>query len=294
MENNQNANVLETTFKEVAVELAQNGDPFMKPFAYVLRSGKSDNFAKNTFNELEKSLQYGALKDEDINNLNEEKLKDLRVRVENFLKKRRLDIFDNYADSTQKKIIDDFKKDTPAMQKDYELTFRRKMELTEKKKLSPSEQNELEQLKNRLTDLQKNIDSAFDALKFTLFPDYVPENVLESTFIKVAVELAKKDPFMKPFADVLLSGEFDQFSIDTINDLQDVLEHKGFDFKNGLSALQLAKLPDEIKEYFKKRSLNIFYNYADTKQKKIIDGFKVKKVTIEALQKDYKITEQRK
>lgn len=115
-------------------------------------------------------------------------------------------------------------------------------------------------------------------------------NVLETVFIEVAVELAEKDPFMKPFAAVLLSGNFDQFSIDTINDLQDVLEHKGFDFKNGLSPLQLAKLPDEIKEYFQKRSLNIFYNYADPKQKKIIDGFKL---IIEALQKDYKMSEQR-
>ena len=290
MENNQNANVLETVFIEVAVELAKK-DPFMKPFTDILLSGEFDDFTINTFNELKNSLKYGTLKDEDINNLDKEKLKDLHDRVENFFKKRSLDIFYNYADPTQKNIIDGFRKTIPAMQKDYALTLERKNKLAEKKELSPLEQNELEQLKNRLTSLQKNINSAFDALKFTLFPDYVPANALENTFIEVAVELAEKDPFMKPFADVLLSGNFDQFSIDTLNDLQDVLEHKGFDFKNGLSPLQLAKLSDETKEYLKKRSLNIFYNYADPKQKKIIDGFKL---TIEVSQKDYKITEQRK
>ncbi len=122
------------------------------------------------------------------------------------------------------------------------------------------------------------------------------ENHMKNTLTKiqpifgtVAKELAANDLFMVPFANDLYSNNPKQFAIDTIYRLIDILESKEFDLNN-LSPIQRTQLHDEIKTSFKNISMNIFYNYADPKQKKIIDGFKL---TIEALQKDQKITEER-
>lgn len=106
---------------------------------------------------------------------------------------------------------------------------------------------------------------------------------------KIAISLSDEkpylkplNPFLKPFTEILMSNQFDEFTTNIMNILADHLSsgESGIDIREiDIDDLDKQKFDDlraKVENFFEKEVLRICYNYANENQRKVLNSNYIK------------------